>query len=186
MTCPARIAALGLLILCAAVAKTSAAGTWTRHDEPDPIDRTVMVTVVLPAREGMIGMLGKGQIPRKPILVLRCRQHQIQVIVLYDVPVTGPNETVKALYQGQGSPMVAGLFETSPDQTSFGAYSTEKSRPILDVMAASNDLTIRTKSDTGQTTESAFDLSGLAEAAAPVRSACGLQARARRVTHPAA
>jgi type VI secretion system protein VasI len=147
-------------------------GAWTRNDETDGLDNSKIVIFSLTADSGNVGLIGKPGLKRPPLLILRCKEHQAQVFVSFDLPVTGSGEDVPVQYRIGASPPASMDLARSEDETSFGDWTTASAAPLIEKLETGQDFFVRAKSGNGRTSEALFKLAGIDAAVKPIREAC--------------
>jgi type VI secretion system protein VasI len=147
-------------------------GGWMRNDETDGLDKSTIVIFSLAADSGNVGLIGKPGLKRPPMLVLRCKEHQAQIFVSFDLAVTGADSEVPVQYRIGDTAPIKGVWSRSEDETSFGEWTTKSSSTLISKLETAPDLFVRGAGSNGRTSEALFKLDGIQAAVKPVQEAC--------------
>jgi hypothetical protein len=151
---------------------TGGLGAWVRNEEVDGLDNSKIITLSLPAESGNVGLIGKSGMKRGPMLVLRCKERQAQLFVSFDLPVTGAEEAVPVQYRIGASAPTKGVWSRSEDETSFGAWKTTTTAPLVNQLEPAADFFVRASGSNGRTSEALFKLDGIKAATKAVQEGC--------------
>jgi hypothetical protein len=147
-------------------------GAWVRNDEVDGLDNSKIIILSLAAESGNVGLIGKPGVRRGPMLVLRCKERQAQLFVSFDLAVTGSDDAVPVQYRIGASAPTKGIWSRSEDQTSFGAWKTATTAPLVNQLGLAADLFVRASGSNGRTSEALFKLDGIKAATRAVQEGC--------------
>jgi type VI secretion system VasI family protein len=147
-------------------------GAWVRNDEVDGLDNSKIIILSLPAESGNVGLIGKPGMKRGPVLVMRCKERQAQLFVSFDLPVTGSEDAVPVRYRIGASAPTKGVWARSEDETSFGAWKTATTAPLVNQLGGAADLFVRVSGSNGRTSEALFKLDGIKAAIKAVQEGC--------------
>jgi hypothetical protein len=147
-------------------------GAWLRNDETDGLDRSKIIILTLQAETGYVGLIGKSGMKRGPILVLRCKEHQAQLFVSFDLPVTGSEDGVPVLFRIGANAPAKGVWSRSEDETSFGSWKTTTTAPLINQLAPAGELFVRASGSNGRTSEALFKLDGIRAATTAIQEGC--------------
>jgi type VI secretion system VasI family protein len=147
-------------------------GAWVRTDDIDGLDKSKIIVLSLPAESGNVGLIGKSGLKRGPVLVLRCKEHQAQIFVSFDLPVTGSEDTVPVQYRIGTNAPTKGAWSRSEDETSFGSWKTAATAALVKQLEPAADFFVRATSSNGRTSEALFKLEGIKAAAKSVQEGC--------------
>jgi len=147
-------------------------GAWLRNDEIDGLDRSKIIILTLQAENGYVGLIGKSGMKRGPILVLRCKEHQAQLFVSFDLPVTGSEEGVPVLFRIGANAPTKSIWSRSEDETSFGSWKTTTTAPLVNQLVPARELFVRASGSNGRTAEALFKLNGIKAATTAIQEGC--------------
>jgi hypothetical protein len=151
---------------------TGGLGAWVRNDEVDGLDNSKIIILSLSAESGNVGLIGKPGMKRGPMLVMRCKERQAQLFVSFDLPITGSEDAVPVQYRIGASAPTKGMWSRSEDQTSFGAWKTATTGPLVNQLGLAADLFVRASGSNGRTSEALFKLDGIKAATKAVQEGC--------------
>jgi len=151
---------------------TGGLGAWVRNDEVDGLDNSKIIILSLAAESGNVGLIGKPGMKRGPMLVMRCKERQAQLFVSFDLPITGSEDAVPVQYRIGASAPTKGIWSRSEDQTSFGAWKTATTAPLVNQLGLAADLFVRASGSNGRTSEALFKLDGIKAATRAVQEGC--------------
>jgi hypothetical protein len=151
---------------------TGGLGAWVRNDEVDGLDNSKIIILSLAAESGNVGLIGKPGVKRGPMLVMRCKERQAQLFVSFDLAVTGSEDAVPVQYRIGASAPTKGIWSRSEDQTSFGAWKTATTAPLVNQLGLAADLFVRASGSNGRTSEALFKLDGIKAATRAVQEGC--------------
>jgi len=151
---------------------TGGLGAWVRNDEVDGLDNSKIIILSLAAESGNVGLIGKPGVKRGPMLVMRCKERQAQLFVSFDLPITGSEDAVPVQYRIGASAPTKGMWSRSEDQTSFGAWKTATTAPLVNQLGLAADLFVRASGSNGRTSEALFKLDGIKAATKAVQEGC--------------
>jgi type VI secretion system VasI family protein len=151
---------------------TGGLGAWMRNDEVDGLDNSKIIVLSLAAESGNVGLIGKPGVKRGPMLVMRCKERQAQLFVSFDLPVTGSEDAVPVQYRIGASAPTKGIWSRSEDETSFGAWKTATTAPLVNQLGLAADLFVRASGSNGRTSEALFRLDGIKAATKAVQEGC--------------
>jgi type VI secretion system VasI family protein len=147
-------------------------GAWVRTEDIDGLDKSRIIILSLPAESGNVGLIGKPGVKRGPMLVLRCKEHQAQIFVSFDLPVTGAEDTVPVQYRIGANAPTKGAWSRSEDETSFGSWKTAATAALVKQLEPAADFFVRATGGNGRTSEALFKLDGIKAAAKSVQEGC--------------
>lgn len=113
---------------------------------------------------------GSGGIPVNPVLILRCEQGETRVFFDFGRTMAGP--TVPVQYRLGASDIQPGELRVSPDGRRFGLWHSDLAVRFVKALYHSDRLRLQVPIAGGEPLTAAFELNGLAAAAAPMREAC--------------
>lgn len=147
-------------------------GAWVRTDDIDGLDKSKIIILSLTAESGNVGLIGKSGVKRGPVLVLRCKEHQAQIFVSFDLPVTGSEDMVPVQYRIGANAPTKGVWSRSQDETSFGSWKTAATASLVKQLEPAADFFVRATGSNGRTSEALFKLDGIKAAAKSVQEGC--------------
>lgn len=113
---------------------------------------------------------GIGGIPVNPVLTLRCEQGETRVFFDFGRPMAGA--TVTVFYRLGSAEIQPGELAAAPDGRRFGLWSSAQAVRFVKALYRSDRLRLQIPVEGGEPLTAAFELGGLATAAAPMREAC--------------
>lgn len=113
---------------------------------------------------------GAGGIPIHPVLALRCEQGQTRVFFDFGRPMA--QSRVLVHYRLGSGPIQPGELVAAPDGRRFGLWDSGLSVRFAKALLGSERLRVQVPLQEGDALTAAFEMAGLAEAAAPIREAC--------------
>ncbi|MBE9553911.1 MAG: hypothetical protein IMF05_10655 [Proteobacteria bacterium] len=114
---------------------------------------------------------GAGGIPVYPVLTLRCEQGETRVFFNFGRVMAG--DSVMVHYRLGAGEIQPGELIPAPDGRRFGLWTSARSVRFIRALARSARLRIQVPVDGAEPLTAAFELGGLAAAAAPLGEACG-------------
>jgi type VI secretion system VasI family protein len=147
-------------------------GAWVRTEDIDGLDKSKIIILSLAAESGNVGLIGKPGMKRGPALVLRCKEHQAQIFVSFDLPVTGSEDMVPVQYRIGGNAPAKGAWSRSQDETSFGSWKTATTASLVKQLEPAADFFVRATGSNGRTSEALFKLDGIKAAAKSIQEGC--------------
>jgi hypothetical protein len=114
---------------------------------------------------------GAGGVPVFPVLTLRCEQGETRVFFNFGRVMPGGSVTVQ--YRLGAGPIQPGELTPAPDGRRFGLWTSALSVRFVQALARHERLRIQVPVAGGEPLTAAFELGGLAAAAAPLAEACG-------------
>lgn len=153
-------------------ANTGALGSWVRDDQVDGLDKSKIIIFSLPAESGNVGLLGKPGMRRGPSLVMRCKEHEAQLFVSFDLAVTGAEDSVPVQYRIGVRAPTKGIWSRSEDETSFGSWNTAGTALLVEQLETAADFFVRARGSTGRTSEALFKVDGIRAVAKAIQEGC--------------
>lgn len=114
---------------------------------------------------------GTGGIPVFPVLALRCEQGETRVFFNFGRVMPGDSVTVH--YRLDAGEIQPGALIPTPDGRRFGLWTSALSVRFVQALMRRERLRIQVSVERGEPLTAAFELAGLAAAAAPLKEACG-------------
>ena len=113
---------------------------------------------------------GVGGIAVNPVLILRCEQGETRVFFDFGRPMRGA--IVPVQYRLGSGDVQPGELLAAPDGRRFGLWSSALAVRFVKALYLSDRLRLQIPVEGGEPLTAAFELAGLAMAAAPMREAC--------------
>ena len=144
-------------------------GGWVREEWPSRLnpawtDYEVWTAALNP-------LPGAGGVPVYPVLTVRCEQGETRVFFNFGRVIAGDSVTV--LYRLGSGEIQPGELIPAPDGRRFGLWTSALSVRFVQALAHSERLRIQVPVEGAEPLTAAFELDGLAAAAAPLGEACG-------------
>jgi hypothetical protein len=114
---------------------------------------------------------GAGGIPVYPVLTLRCEQGETSAFFNFGRVMAGGG--VPVYYRLDTGEIQPGELTLAPDGRRFGLWTSALSVRFVQALLGSERLRIQVPVEGGEPLTAAFELGGLAAAAAPLAEACG-------------
>ena len=105
------------------------------------------------------------------VMLLRCRQGGMAVVFDFGAFVGGG--AVRIEYRIGSGAVLAGDVTVAPDHRRFGVWERDRAIGFIKALYGEPQLRLRVTPAAGEKLTAAFDLSGLEDAVAPLREACG-------------
>jgi len=114
---------------------------------------------------------GAGGVPVFPVLTLRCEQGETRAYFNFGRVMAGDSVTVH--YRLDAGEIQTGELIPAPDGRRFGLWTSALSVHFIQALAHSDRLRLQVLVAGAEPLTAAFELAGLATAAAPLKEACG-------------
>ena len=159
----------GLAAMAADAAVRADPGAWVRDEWPSRLnpawtDYEVWTAALNP-------LPGAGGIPVFPVLAVRCEQGETRVFFNFGRVMAGDAVTVH--YRLGSGGIQSGALVPAPDGRRFGLWTSAQSVRFVQALMQSERLRIQVPVEGAEPLTAAFELGGLAAAAAPLAEACG-------------
>lgn len=158
----------GLAAMAADEAVRADRGAWLRDEWPSRLNPAWTDYAVWTAALNPVP--GAGGVPVHPVLTLRCEQGE--TIVHFNFGRAMPGGSVAVHYRLGAGEIQPGELRLAPDGRRFGLWTSELSVRFVQALQRSERLRIQVPVDGGEPLTAAFELAGLAAAAAPLKEAC--------------